>query len=135
MKVIIVLVLALSLAACSGGAGGGMSMTDAAKQFLESTFKGDKQAWSAVACEAIKGQADALDAMPRPEGFSVDFSGLKYEVKEERGDNGKVAISGTFKITMAGMTQEQSVQDLNLGELAMKREGGSWKACPESNIN
>lgn len=131
MRAIVILVLALSLAACGGGAGGGMSMTDAAKQFVESTFKGDKQAWSAVACEAIKGQADSLDTIPRPEGFSVDFSALKYEVKEERGDTGKVGISGTIKISISGMSQEQNIQDIGLGELLMKREGGSWKACPE----
>jgi hypothetical protein len=135
MKAILVLVLALSLAACGGGAGGGMSMTDAAKQFLESTFKGDKEAWRAVACEAIKGQADALDAVRLPEGFSIDFSGLKYEVKEESGDSGKVGISGTVKMTMAGMSQEQNIQDMNLGELLMKREGGSWKACSQNITN
>ncbi len=130
MRAVVVLVLALSLAACGGGAGGGMSMTDAAKQFLESSFKGEKQAWLAVACEAIKGQSDSLSAPP--EGFSVDFSALKYEVKEERGDSGKVAISGSIKVTMAGASQEQDLGGLGLSELPMKREGGSWKACPSN---
>ncbi|PJF31965.1 MAG: hypothetical protein CUN51_03215 [Candidatus Thermofonsia Clade 1 bacterium] len=112
-----------------------MSMTDAAKQFLESTFKGDKEAWRAVACEAIKGQADLLDAIRFPEGFSIDWSGLKYEVKEESGDSGKVGISGTVKITRLGMSQEQNIQDAGFDELPMKREGGSWKACPQNITN
>jgi hypothetical protein len=133
MKFVTAILLVVALSACGSGGttGGGMSMTDAAKQFLESTFKGDKEAWRAVACDPIKGQADTLDSMPRPEGFTMDFSALKYEVKEESGDSGKVAISGAVKMTVAGTSTEQSISDMGLSELNMKREGGSWKACPQ----
>lgn len=134
MKFVVVVLMVVALSACSGGGstggGGGMSMTDAAKQFLESTFKGDKEAWRSVACEAIKDQADSLDSIPRPEGFTMDFSALKYEVKEESGDTGKVLVSGSVKMTMSGQSVDQDVANMGLSEIAMKREGGSWKACP-----
>ncbi len=136
MKAIIALVLVLSLAACGGGAasntGGGGSMTDAAKQFIEATFKADKDAWVAVACEAIKGQADQAftGSTGMPEGVTYDFSALKYEVKEESGDTGKVGISGVMKLTVAGQTQELDFASNPLAEVPMKREGGNWKVCP-----
>lgn len=134
MKVIIALVLALSLAACGGGGGatgGGASMTDVAKQFIEATFKADKEALQAAACDAIKGQLDSMTgATGMPEGVTYDFSALKYEVKEESGDTGKVGISGVMKLTVAGQTQEVDFASNPLAEVPMKKEGGNWKVCP-----
>jgi hypothetical protein len=135
MKAIIALVLVLSLAACggggNGGGGGGASMTDVAKQFIEATFKADKEAWQAAACEAIKAQADSMTGgTGMPEGVTYDFSALKYEVKEESGDTGKVGISGVMKLTVAGQTQEMDFASNPLAEVPMKKEGGNWKVCP-----
>ncbi|GAB4553766.1 MAG: hypothetical protein OHK0023_23150 [Anaerolineae bacterium] len=128
-----VLIVALMLTACGGGApsGGGISMTDAAKQFLESVYQGNKDKALEVVCAAQKTAVETqISAITLPEGTSVDLSGLKYEVASESGDTGAVKVSGTLKVTAAGTTQ-----DVDLGasgspfaNIPMKNESG-WKVC------
>lgn len=132
-RIVPVLVLALILTACGGGGatGGGISMTDAAKQFLESVYQGNKDKALEVVCAAQKTATEAqISAATLPEGTSVDLSGLTYEVASESGDTGAVKVSGMLKVTAAGVTDEVDLgaSGSPFANIPMKNESG-WKVC------
>jgi hypothetical protein len=133
-RTLAMLVVALVLAACGGGAANTTtgSMTDAAKQFIEAVFKGDKVKGAEVICAAQKAAADAMFAAAGnlPAGAELDTSGLTYTVKSESGDTGEVTVGGKLKITAAGVSQEMDMSAMGgaLTALPMKNESG-WKVC------
>ncbi|MGE4290664.1 MAG: hypothetical protein AB7E32_00515 [Desulfovibrio sp.] len=112
------------LAGCSGP-----GPEKAAQGALEATVSGDFKTASENFCKKM------LDEMPPQElideiskelkQYTFDFSGLKYEIVEEKGDSATVHVSG--KITAKGPDDEKS-DDMD-ETIALVKEDGKWKVC------
>ncbi|WP_022663478.1 Rv0361 family membrane protein [Paucidesulfovibrio longus] len=108
---------------------GGPGPEKAAQSALEATVSGDFKTASDNFCKKM------LDEMPPQElideiakelkQYEFDFSGLKYEVVEEKGDSATVHVSGTIK---AKGPDDEKTDDMD-EKISMVKEDGQWKVC------
>jgi hypothetical protein len=132
--------VALVAAACGGGGGGSTgSAADAAKAFLEGTFKADAAALRNVTCEAQRGQitdealaqmSAGLEAMGGAAG--LDLSGVTYTYNEA---SKTVTLGGVIKATVSGVSMDVPVDQMFGNEgLPVIEEGGGWRVCPTGTL-
>lgn len=140
LLIVAMMVIALVSAACGGGGGGGGagSATDAAKAFIEATFKGDFNALRNSVCEARRGELTAEQEAAITAGLqsmggagAVDTSGITYTLNSE---NNTVTLGGTIKVTVQGTTVDAPVESMFAEGLPVLQEGGSWKVCPTNML-
>lgn len=108
---------------------GGPGPEKAAQGALEATVSGDFKTASENFCKKM------LEEMPPQElideiakelkQYEFDFSGLKYEVVEEKGDNATVRVSGTIK---AKSPEDEKTDDMD-ETIELVKEDGKWKVC------
>lgn len=133
MRIIIislfVLFATVFLAACGGR--GASSPEAAAQNWLNAFFKADGKTLRDTTCTAqslaltdsvINGLANTLGMT----GATFDLSRLTYVYDATRKT---VAIGGTVRITVNGITRDQNLTMLNLNILPVVEEGGGWKVC------
>jgi hypothetical protein len=124
------LLLPVLLAACGGGGGsssGGGNPADAAKSFLTAIYTGQGDPMTYV-CAAGQAQAQqmktGLQAIAA-QGATVDASGLTFTTQNQSGDTAQVAVGGTLKVTVSGVSSDVPMSNL---VIPMKNENG-WKVC------
>lgn len=134
LLIVTLLTIALVSAACGGGGGGGGagSATDAAKAFIEATFKGDFTALRNSVCEAQRGNLTAEQEAQIKAGLeqmggmgNLDISGITYTQ-----DGNTVKLGGTIKVSIQGTSMDLPVDSMFAEGLPVVQEGGSWKVCP-----
>lgn len=144
MTAIISVILVLILAACGGPApasNGGQGESNAnsggtpdaaARAFFEAVFSGEGDvapmlcSVNAAAAEQIREGMEALKSTLAAGNATVDMSGLNFETTSESGDTAQVRISGSLKVSIAGVDQETDYPEVTI---PMRNEGGSWKIC------
>lgn len=141
LLIVAMMVIALVSAACGGGGdsgGGAGSATDAAKAFIDATFKGDFNAMRNAVCEARRGELTAEQEAEITAGLqamggagSIDSSGITYTHNTE---NNTVTLGGTIKVTVQGTTVDAPVEAMFAEGLPVLQEGGSWKVCPTTML-
>lgn len=134
MALFCVCALAVNLAAAAGLFGyadepvhlallGGPGPEVATRQYLEAISAKDIARAKALTCAAQQG------IYANPGLFlSIDqeLSGMRYETIRVDGDRAEVRETGTVKVSLAGLSRTEDVNNV----ITMAREGGRWKYCP-----
>ena len=132
---LVLVIVALVAAACGGAGGTTGSPTDAAKAFLEGTFKADAAALRSVTCEAQRGEItdealaqmnEAMTAMG-----TVDLTGVTYTYNEAAKT---VSLGGEIKATVQGVAVDIPVSSMFADGLPVIEEGGAWRVCPTTGV-
>ncbi|MEF2144010.1 MAG: DUF4878 domain-containing protein [Desulfovibrionaceae bacterium] len=120
-------VLVLFSVLLSGCGGPGPEKT--AQAALENTVSGNFDEAFKHFCKKMKDDMPPKELMDEIrkelEQFKFDFSGLKYEVVEEKGDTAKIRVSGTIK---AKSESEEKNEDMD-ETIELIKEDGQWKVC------
>jgi len=112
------------------------SPTDAAKAFLEGTFKADAATLRSVTCEAQRGEItdealaqmnEAMTAMG-----TVDLTGVTYTYNEAAKT---VSLGGEIKATVQGVAVDIPVSSMFADGLPVIEEGGGWRVCPTGGLS
>ena len=128
---VLLLLVAMAVAACGGGGGGGTSNTPeaAAKAWFEAAFAGNLDGVKAQTCAAgqtgVETAATAFSSFSAT-GATVDASGLTFTKASETGDDATVTVGGNVKVTAAGQSVEQPMENVTM---PLKKESGAWKVC------
>lgn len=137
LLIVTLLTIALVSAACSGGGGGSGgggagSATDAAKAFIDATFKGDFTALRNAVCESQRNTLTAEQEQAIKDGLeqmggigNIDISGITYTQ-----DGNTVKLGGNIKVSIQGASMDLPVDTMFADGLPVVQEGGSWKVCP-----
>lgn len=130
IKITVILVFtAVFLVGCGGR--GASTPEAAAQNWLNAFFKADGKTLRDTTCTAqslaltdsvINGLSNTLGMT----GATFDLSRLTYAYDATRKT---VAIGGTVRITVNGITRDQDLTMLNLNILPVVEEGGGWKVC------
>jgi len=138
MLIAVLVLVAIVSAACGGGGSGGGSgkPEDAAKAFIEATFKGDFTALKNAVCDKLKGDLTAEAEATIKAGLdqmggagSLDTSAITYTYDSA---NKVVTLGGTMKATVQGVSMDIPVDTMFATGLPVVEEGGGWKVCPET---
>jgi len=130
-------VMSMLIAACGGdgGTGGGGASGDspdaAARNWFTAYFNGDVEAVGNLTCaaqrDAMVQGAEAIGAVEA----EYDLSGLSFSVTEQTDTTAVVTGSGSVRVTAAGQTVEQPVDQSGVPPtLNLVREDNAWKVCP-----
>ncbi|GEM_PF-1469926 len=147
MILVTLLTLIAVLAACGGtsttGGGGASSAGDppevVARNWFTAYLNADPDAAANLTCTpqrdsmraGVQAFADAQAAAPTQGEF--DLSGLNFTIDSQSENTATLSASGSIRVTIAGQTVEQSVDQFGIPvtvELAL--EGSSWLVCPPS---
>lgn len=108
---------------------GGPGPEKAAQSALEATVSGDFKTASEHFCKKMIKEMPAqelIDEISKElKQYTFDFSDLKYEVTEQKGDTATVHVKGAIK---AKGPDEEKSDDMD-ENIAMVRENGEWKVC------
>ena len=125
----IALVLVTLLAACGGGGG---SPTGVVKSFFGALAEFDIEKMKDLTCSDFRdemeeafGFAEMGDLEELADLMKFDFSGLRYEVVSESGDEAIVRVHGDMKVEFFGQEQSEPMDE----EIPVVKEGGEWKIC------
>ncbi len=135
MLIAVLVLVAIVSAACGGGSSGGAGKPeDAAKAFIEATFKGDFTALKNSVCDKLKGdltteaEATIKAGLEQMGGAgNLDTSAITYTYDSA---NKSVTLGGTMKATVQGVSMDIPVDTMFPGGLPVVEEGGGWKVCP-----
>lgn len=128
---VLLLLVAMVAAACNSGGGGGTSNTPeaAAKAWFDAALAGNLDGVKAQTCAAgqdsVETAATAFSSFSST-GATVDASGLTYTKASESGDDATVTVGGTMKVTAAGQSVDQPMENVTM---PLKKESGAWKVC------
>ncbi|MGE4551776.1 MAG: hypothetical protein AB7D57_01610 [Desulfovibrionaceae bacterium] len=113
---------------------------DVARAAFERSLAMDVDGLLEVSCTKLKGEIESsreevklmtemMGSMGvRPKDIQFDFSGLTFEVLEQKPDSAMVHITGDMVMNAPGLGQDVQTQDETV---RLVREGGAWKYCSE----